>query len=229
MLTYSIHYVLSISLLVEPNSSDARPAVLVQLTVPTPQRPHNSSDPSLGSLQSRWCLVNALLLNVALYCSRLLISRTQSSSFPGPAPSSPSRISLGSEIDDRLMQGMGYNEARTVTDSPGLRTWETWPSIERPAGARERSLICVPRIFVHMDEINQHQDGWNIESEGVAHPQRDRRGGWEHEGAERQASGTDGGQDDGAQGRVHDGPPCGKRVGCRARWRGHDQTVGLED
>jgi hypothetical protein len=29
----------------------------------------------------------ALLLKVALYCSKLLMSRTQSSSFPGPAPS----------------------------------------------------------------------------------------------------------------------------------------------
>ena len=41
------------------------------------------------------------------------------------------------------MQGMGKSDARTVTDSPGFRTCEVWPSIESPAAARERSLIYI--------------------------------------------------------------------------------------
>lgn len=86
------------------------------------------------------CLANALLLNVALYCNKLLISLTQSSSFPGPAPSSE-RSYAGSEILERLIHGIGYGEARTVTESPGARTRASCPSRETPAGARERSPI----------------------------------------------------------------------------------------
>lgn len=48
------------------------------------------------------------------------MSRTQSSSLPGPAPS-PCVSKAGSDIEDRLMQGMGCNDERTVTDSPGFR------------------------------------------------------------------------------------------------------------
>lgn len=44
-------------------------------------------------------------------------------------------------MDERLMQGTGYGEACTVTDSPGFRTCDTRPSIETPAAARERSPI----------------------------------------------------------------------------------------
>jgi hypothetical protein len=69
------------------------------------------------------------------------MSRTQSSSLPGPAPS-PWASKAGSDIEDRLMQGMGCNDERTVTDSPGFRIWETCPSMDTPAGARLRSPIC---------------------------------------------------------------------------------------
>lgn len=56
----------------------------------------------------RLCLNNALLLKVALYCKRLLISRTQSSSFPGPAPSIMTWLPLSfSKIEERFMQGTG--------------------------------------------------------------------------------------------------------------------------
>jgi hypothetical protein len=88
----------------------------------------------------RLCLKSALLRKVALYCRRLLISRTQSSSFPGPAPS-PCASRAGSEIEDLLMQGIGCNDAPTVTDSPGFKIWETCPSMDTPAGARLRSPI----------------------------------------------------------------------------------------
>jgi len=42
-------------------------------------------------------------------------------------------------MDDRLMQGTGNGDAWTVTDSPGLSTCDTRPSIDTPAGARLRS------------------------------------------------------------------------------------------
>lgn len=90
--------------------------------------------------QVRLCLNKALLLKVALYCSKLLISRTQSSSFPGPAPSRCSSVSA-SAMDDRLIQGTGNGDACTFTDSPGWSTCDVRPSIETPAGARLRSPI----------------------------------------------------------------------------------------
>lgn len=95
---------------------------------------------SLSISYVRLYLKSALLLNVALYCNRLLMSLTQSSSLPGPTPSSGLPWS-GSVIDDRLMQGTGYGDACTVTESPGFNTWETRPSIDTPAAARLRSLI----------------------------------------------------------------------------------------
>src|SRR5260221_11955446 len=69
---------------------------------------------SMGAVNS------AFLRNVALYRRRLLISRTQSSSFPGPSPP-PCASKAGSDIEDRLMQGMRCNYARTVTDSAGIQ------------------------------------------------------------------------------------------------------------
>lgn len=90
----------------------------------------------------RSCLASALLRNVALYCKRLLISLTQSSSVPGPAPSaSGPRAKAGSAILERFMHGMGYGEARTVTVSPGLSMRASCPSIDTFAGALERSPI----------------------------------------------------------------------------------------
>jgi len=47
----------------------------------------------------------------------------------------------GSDIEDRLMQGMGCNDERTVTDSPGFRIWEACPSMDTADGARLRSPI----------------------------------------------------------------------------------------
>ena len=70
------------------------------------------------------------------------MSLTQSSSFPGLTPS-PARISSGSVIDDRLMHGIGYFDACTVTASPGPRTCDVCPSSARPAEARLRSLTYV--------------------------------------------------------------------------------------
>ena len=102
---------------------------------------------SATSRYVRLCLNNALLLKVALYCKRLFMSLTQSSSFPGPAPSEPCLLSSGSTMDDRLIQGTGYKEAWTVMASPGLSTCETWPSMDSPASARLRSDSC-PRVIV---------------------------------------------------------------------------------
>jgi len=67
------------------------------------------------------------------------MSLTQSSSFPGPAPSPCRSSSLSSTMDERLMQGTGKGDACTVTESPGLRMCETRPSIDTPAAARLRS------------------------------------------------------------------------------------------
>ena len=44
-------------------------------------------------------------------------------------------------MEERLIQGMGYGDARTVTDSPGDKTYASCPSIDTPAGARLRSPI----------------------------------------------------------------------------------------
>ena len=63
--------------------------------------------------QVRECRRSALLRKVALYWSKLLMSRTQSSSFPGLAPSL-CRICSTSDvviIEDLLMQGTGKGEA----------------------------------------------------------------------------------------------------------------------
>ena len=71
------------------------------------------------------------------------MSRTQSSSFPGPAPSLW-RICSASDVvmtEDLLMQGTGNGDACTTTDSPGLSTCEDRPSMDMPAGARLRSPI----------------------------------------------------------------------------------------
>jgi len=81
--------------------------------------------------QTLECLKSALLLKVALYCNRLLMSLTQSSSLPGPTPSD-FRSCMSSLIDDRLIQGIGYCDAWTRTDSPGFKIREDWPSIETP-------------------------------------------------------------------------------------------------
>jgi hypothetical protein len=40
------------------------------------------------------------------------------------------------------MQGIGCNDERTVTDSPGFSMWEACPSMDTAAGARLRSPIC---------------------------------------------------------------------------------------
>ena len=71
------------------------------------------------------------------------MSRTQSSSFPGLAPSLCRMCSTSDVvmIEDLLMQGTGKGEAWTTTDSPGLRTCEDRPSMDIPAGARLRSPI----------------------------------------------------------------------------------------
>jgi len=71
------------------------------------------------------------------------MSRTQSSSFPGLAPSLCRMCSTSDVviIEDLLMQGTGKGEAWTTTDSPGLRTCEERPSMDIPAGARLRSPI----------------------------------------------------------------------------------------
>ena len=73
------------------------------------------------------------------------MSRTQSSSFPGGAPSTPrsnfpsGRDSSASTILDLLMQGIGYREAATLTASPGPSTCDTCPSKEILAAERLRS------------------------------------------------------------------------------------------
>ena len=85
--------------------------------------------------QTRECLKSALLLKAALYCSRLLMSLTQSSSFPGPTPSD-FRSCISSLMEDRLIHGIGYRDAWTRTDSPGFKTLEDWPSMETPEGDR---------------------------------------------------------------------------------------------
>lgn len=71
------------------------------------------------------------------------MSLTQSSSLPGPAPSLCFICSSSEELmmDDRLMQGTGYGEAWTTTNSPGLSVFDERPSMDIPAGERLRSPI----------------------------------------------------------------------------------------
>ena len=95
----------------------------------------NRRYPNSWQAQTLECLKSALLLKVALYCSKLLMSLTQSSSLPGPTPSD-FRSCISSLIEDRLIHGIGYWDAWTRTDSPGFKIREDWPSIETPEADR---------------------------------------------------------------------------------------------
>jgi hypothetical protein len=63
-----------------------------------------------------------------------------------------------SVIEERLMHGTGKGDAWTVTDSPGLRTCETRPSMETPAGERERSPICIDLLSLVSFDHGKVQD-----------------------------------------------------------------------
>ena len=109
--------------IVQDYDSDMSP--MVRRTVsrdrgfPYPDR-GDSSDRRAQTLE---CLKSALLLKVALYCNKLLMSLTQSSSLPGPTPSD-FRSCMSSLIEDLLIHGIGYRDARTRTDSPGFKIRE---------------------------------------------------------------------------------------------------------
>jgi hypothetical protein len=114
------------------------------------------------------------------------MSRTQSSSLPGGAPSCTSLSS--SAMEDRFMQGTGYGEACTVTDSPGFSVREARPSMETPAGARLRSPIY--------NYVEREWGEWAGAEE--AYSEGYRGGGGEDEWSEGQASRANGSQDEGA-------------------------------
>jgi hypothetical protein len=93
------------------------------------------------------------------------MSLTQSS--PGVSVAPSGRLTLSvcvaqSGIDDRLMDGIGKGDARTVTDWPGCKTCDSWPSRYVPAGALLCGLSCVQ--FVSLDRAeggeiaNLHSD-----------------------------------------------------------------------
>ena len=51
-------------------------------------------------------------------------------------------LSGGMVIEERFMHGIGKGDARTVSDSPGSNVSASCPSMDTPAGARERCPIC---------------------------------------------------------------------------------------
>lgn len=114
--------------------------------------PRYSSSQHVQTLE---CLNSALLLKVALYCNKLLMSLTQSSSLPGPTPSD-FRSCVWSLIEDRLIHGIGYRDAWTRTDSPGFKIRDDWPSIETP----EEDLLLSPTCngWVRPKEILDRRD-----------------------------------------------------------------------